>query len=88
MIWETTEELNLNLAKRLQKIRKTKKITQSQLAKRSNVSLGSIKRFETTGDISLANLSSICVALGLDNELRNLFTARTYKDIDEVINEE
>jgi len=88
MIWETTSELNLNLAKRFQKIRKRKKITQKQLSIRSNVSLGSIKRFESTGDISLANLASMCVVLDLDDELRNLFTSNTYANIDEVINEQ
>jgi len=88
MIWETTNELNYNIAKRFQKIRKRKKITQKQLATRSNVSLSSIKRFETTGDISLANLASVCVVLDLDNELRNLFTNTTYANIDEVISEQ
>jgi len=88
MIWQTSEELDLDIAKRIQIIRKRKKITQKQLAIRSNVSLGSIKRFEITGEISLISLTRICSALGVEDELRNLFTKHTYANIDEIINEQ
>lgn len=37
-------------------LRKQARLTQSELAKRSGVSLGSIKRFESTGQISLESL--------------------------------
>ena len=51
------------------------------------VSYGSIKRFETTGQISLLSLTKIAIALDLADELRNIFTQVPYKDIQEVINE-
>ena len=63
LYWETPEEINLNLAKRVVDLRKRKKISQLQLSKMSNVSYGSIKRFETTGQISLLSLTQIAVAL-------------------------
>lgn len=44
------------LAFRFKKIRKSKKQSQSEIAKRSGVSLGSLKRFEQTGQISLESL--------------------------------
>ena len=86
-IWETPEELDQKLAQRVRKIRKRRSITQEKLASISGVSYGSIKRFETTGQISLFSLTKIAIALDLADELRNIFTQVPYKDIQEVINE-
>lgn len=49
-------DLLLELAQKHKIIRRQLRITQSELAKRSGVSLGSIKRFEITGQISLESL--------------------------------
>ena len=68
-IWETPEELDLKLAQRVRKIRKRRSITQEKLASISGVSYGSIKRFETTGQISLLSLTKIAIALDLADEL-------------------
>lgn len=87
LIWETSEELDKKIADRLRLIRKRRSISQQQLAKMSNVSYGSIKRFETTGQISLLSLTKIATALQVADELRNLFTAVPYRNIEEVINE-
>ena len=86
-IWETPEELDQKLAQRVRKIRKRRSITQEKLESISGVSYGSIKRFETTGQISLLSLTKIAIALDLADELRNIFTQVPYKDIQEVINE-
>ena len=86
-IWETPEELDQKLAQRVRKIRKRRSITQEKLASISGVSYGSIKRFETTGQISLLSLTKIAIALDLADELRNIFTQVPYKDIQEVIHE-
>ena len=86
-IWETSEELDLKLAKRVRNIRKRRSISQEKLASISGVSYGSIKRFEATGQISLISLTKIAMALDMADELRNLFTQVPYKDIREVINE-
>ena len=86
-IWETPEALDQKLAQRVRKIRKRRSITQEKLASISGVSYGSIKRFETTGQISLLSLTKIAIALDLADELRNIFTQVPYKDIQEVINE-
>ena len=86
-IWETPEELDQKLAQRVRKIRKRRSITQEKLASISGVSYGSIKRFETTGQISLLSITKIAIALDLADELRNIFTQVPYKDIQEVINE-
>ena len=51
------------------------------------IRLGSIKRFETTGQISLLSLTKIAVALNIADDLRNIFTEIPYNSIEEVINE-
>lgn len=86
-VWETAEELNQKLAQRIRNIRRRRSISQEKLAEMSGVSYGSIKRFETSGQISLISLTKIAIALDLADELRNLFTQAPYKDIQEVINE-
>ena len=86
-IWETPEELDQKLAQRVRKIRKRRSITQEKLASISGVSYGSIKRFETTGQISLLSLTKIAIALDLADELRNMFTPVPSKDLQAVLNE-
>ena len=87
LIWETAEELDQKLAKRLCQIRKRRKISQQKLADMSGVSYGSIKRFETTGMISLLSLTTFARPLDMADDLRDIFTSVPYRDIQEVINE-
>lgn len=87
LVWETAEELDQKLAQRVRNIRKRRSISQEKLASMSGVSYGSIKRFETTGKISLLSLTKIAMALDIADELRNTFTNVPYKNIQEVINE-
>lgn len=47
----------------------------------------SVKRFESTGQISLVSLTKLAIALGMADELRSLFTEVPYRNIQEVINE-
>lgn len=86
-VWETAEELDKKLADRVRMIRKRRSISQQSLAQMSGVSYGSIKRFESSGQISLISLTKIAMALGIADELRMLFTQVPYRDIQEVINE-
>ena len=85
--WETAEEMNLALAKRLRIIRKRRGYSQEALSEMSGVSYGSLKRFESTGQISLLSLTKIAVALGCAEEIRRLFTDVPYRNIEEVIRE-
>ena len=86
-IWETPEEINMAIAQRLRGIRKRKNLTQQQLSEKSNVSFGSIKRFETTGQISLISLTKLAVALDCTEDLKRLFANVKYNSIEEVIRE-
>ena len=87
LVWETAEELDQKLAQRVRNIRKRRSVSQEKLAVMSGVSYGSIKRFESSGQISLISLTKIAMALDIADELRNHFTQVHYKDIQEVINE-
>ena len=87
LIWETADELDQKLARRVRNIRKRRSISQEKLAQMSGVSYGSIKRFEASGQISLISLTKIAMALEIAEELRTIFTKVPYKDIQEVINE-
>ncbi|MBQ5684723.1 MAG: helix-turn-helix transcriptional regulator, partial [Clostridia bacterium] len=72
LIWETADELDQKLANRLRGIRKRRKLSQEELSRQSGVSLGSLKRFEQTGQISLLSLTKLAMALECEDELRNL----------------
>ena len=86
-IWETAEELDKKLADRVRLIRKRRSISQEKLAQISGVSFGSVKRFESTGQISLISLTKIAMALDMAGDLRQIFTEVPYRNIQEVINE-
>ena len=86
-VWETSEELDKKIADRLKLIRKRRSISQQKLAQISNVSYGSIKRFEASGQISLLSLTKLAIALDVADDLRGLFTEVPYLNIQEVINE-
>lgn len=83
---KTAPEINFDIAKRMAVIRKRRKISQKELAKRSGVSLGSLKRFEQTGEISLMSLTKISIALGLEDEMEKLFSEVPFNSIEEIIN--
>ena len=86
-VWETAEEINENLANRIRNIRRRRRISQERLSEISGVSLGSVKRFESTGNISLLSLTRISIALDLADEIRNIFTEVPYQSIEEVIHD-
>ncbi|MCD7817875.1 MAG: helix-turn-helix domain-containing protein [Lachnospiraceae bacterium] len=77
----------MGIAKRMSARRKEKKFTQVKLAEYSDVSLGSIKRFERTGEISLSSLIKIAFVLGYENDFKALFSRKGYSSIEEVIRE-
>lgn len=82
----TYYEKQLEIAKRFVTIRKSRKISQKRLSVLSGVSYASIRRFEKTGDISLASLVKLALALQLYDDIDGLFKGREeYKSIEDVI---
>ena len=83
---KTPNEIAKELVAKIKQQRKKLKISQAQLASKSGVSLGSIKRFESKYEISLNSFIKILIALNLEQYLENLFTQKSYNSINEVIN--
>lgn len=79
----------MELAKRMVQLRKRKKISQKEFASRSGVSLGSLKRFEQTGEISLQislqSFTKLAIALGAEGELEALFQEVPFDSIEEIL---
>ncbi len=65
------------LAEKVQRLRKKDKISQLELSKRSGVSFGSLKRFETTGQISLESLLKIAYFFNRLDDFTSVFLLDT-----------
>lgn len=80
----TPREIDQLIASRIRSIRKRRKISQKRLSEKSGVSLGSVKRFEQSGEISLISLTKIAIALEIEGELEDLFEEVPFLSIEEV----
>ena len=81
---QTPREIDQLIASRIRSIRKRRKISQKRLSEKSGVSLGSVKRFEQSGEISLISLTKIAIALEIEGELEDLFEEVPFLSIEEV----
>ena len=79
-------DVKQQLAHRTRIRRREAKISQAEMSGRSGVSLGSIKRFENSGEISLTSLLRIAVVLGYETDFDRLFERKNYQSLDEIIN--
>lgn len=80
-------DINMALAQRVRNIRKRRKLTQQRLSEKAGVSLGSVKRFESTGEISLLSFTKLAIALDIEQEIRDLFTNVPYLSLEEIADE-
>ena len=62
------------VAEKHRKVRKLAKLSQAELAERSGVSLGSIKRFENTGQIAFESLLKLAFLLQYLEDFKDLFS--------------
>ncbi|QZE14962.1 helix-turn-helix transcriptional regulator [Halosquirtibacter laminarini] len=69
----TPKEIAKQLATRHKVLRKQLKFSQAEMAERSGVSLGSLKRFETTGQISLDSLLKLARLLNKLDDFKLIF---------------
>ena len=72
----TPPEVSKALAEKHRTLRKQLKMSQEEMAERSGVSLGSLKRFESTGKISMDSLLKLMHLLGRLNEFDNIMLVR------------
>ena len=82
---QTPKETQMQIAQNVRAVRKRRKISQKALSDKSGVSLGSVKRFETSGEISLHALIKLAIALDLDDALIHLFEDTPFLSIEEII---
>ena len=69
----TEQSVVKGIVERAKKKRKQMKISQKELAQKSGVTYASIRRFETTGEISLSSLLKIARALDALKDFENVF---------------
>lgn len=82
---KTPGEIQESIAGRLRTIRRRRKLSQKRLSELSGVSLGSVKRFEQSGEISFLSLIKITYALGLNSEWEHLFEDVPPLSMEEII---
>ncbi len=78
-------EVQQSLAERARSERLRQNWTQDELAHRAGVSLGSLKRFERTGQVSLQSLLKIAMALDALSAFETLFKAPEFASLDDVL---
>lgn len=77
-----TEQSVVNgIVERVKRKRKQMRLSQKQLSQKSGVTYSSIRRFETTGEISLSSLLKIAHALDSLKDFENLFKGQTITNL-------
>jgi transcriptional regulator with XRE-family HTH domain len=76
----TPLEVRKTIAERHRALRKQLKMSQEEMADRSGVSLGSLKRFENSGKISLDSLLKLMHLLGRLDELNHVLLPKENLD--------
>ena len=79
------KEIEMGIAARVRERRKERKLSMTKLSELSDVSLGSLKRFENTGEISLKSLIKIAIVLDCAEDFEELFTKKKIMSIQEII---
>jgi len=81
----SSEESAQVLAKRAKARRLAQNLTQEGLAKRSGVALGTLKKFEGSGQVSLVSFLKLAVALGDEAALEKLLLEPKFETLDDVL---
>ncbi len=84
----TTNDIAKKIAEELKKARLAADLTQQGLSTRSGVSLGSLKRFERTGKISLRHLIELAFVLRLENRFLDMFAIDEPETLDFLLSKE
>lgn len=86
----TPREIKERIAQRAKAKRLFLNLSQQTLSARSGVSLGSLKKFESSGQISLESLLKLALSLNALNEFGDLFQKKQVKEylsLDEILQE-
>jgi len=83
--FKTPGELGRMIAFNVRARRKAGKLSIKRLSEMSGVSYGSMKRFESTGEIALTSLLKIAVVLDCADAFEQLFLGQQPRSIQEII---
>ena len=83
---KTPNQIATTIARNLRELRKKDKLSMKALAELSGVSYGSLKRFESTGQISLNSLLKLAIVLDCADDFEYLFKKTEILSIQEIIN--
>lgn len=78
-------DIAAELAARLKGRRLAQNLTLEGLARRSNVPLGTLKRFEHRGQISLVSFIRLVIVLKDEAALENLLLEQKFETLDEIL---
>lgn len=81
-------EVALQIAGNAKRLRLSKNLSRRSLSQKSGVPESNIKRFETTGKISLDGLLLIAICLGAEEPLTNLFASAQSLTLEQLKNYE
>lgn len=79
----TRQSILSDLVEQVRTRRKEQSLTQKELAVRSGGSYASLRRFETTGEISLSSLLRLAQTLGCLEDFNALFKRKMITDLKE-----
>ena len=81
---ESADDIALKLAEDFRHRRIEKNLTREELAKKAEIAVSNLVRFEQKGLISLKNLIALAMALGYTSEIKNLFATPKYTTMEEL----
>lgn len=84
---KTPKDVLYDMASKVKVLRKEYALTQPELAKRSGVSIGSIRRFEQTGQVSLESLLKLLNVLGRLNDMEAILKSNNKKNIENLFSD-
>jgi len=83
----TPKEAQVELARKLKSIRKSRGHSRSEAAHRSGVPAPTLRRFEDTGEISLRQFLMLCAVYGALETIRQMLPDQTATTMDELIDQ-
>lgn len=79
IVLKTPSEVMQDLALKVKQKRLSQNLSQTGVADRAGVSLGSLKRFEQTGQISLESLLKIALSLNCLKDFESVFAPAEFR---------
>ena len=84
-VFPSAEEISSGLAAKLRQRRLDERLTQEGLSRRSGVSLGTLKKFERTGRISLVSFVRLVIALREERAFEGFLQERKFETFEQVL---